>query len=434
MKFIDYPRFLVKPKDPDRVRALEARREELPNGIRTRDQAIGKYVVGCGATHGVHERCNFGCTACYLSDEANRQKPLAFDEVREQLEHLRAYLGPGGNVQITSGEVTLLPAEHLVRIVKTARDLALSPMVMTHGDVLIHDPDYLVKLVADGGLQKISFHVDTTQRGRIGYARPTRERELDPVRDRIANLLLEVRRRTGVKLKAAMTLTINRENIDQIGDVTDWFMANLDRFRLLSFQPQAKTGRTRLDNGVSSAQVWQRIERALGRKLNGHPFLFGHEACTRFTLLLALETDKKRIVLEFVQAGNDRDRRLVSRFFADFGGVVMSDRGPVELAFKILGMLIRKPIWLPRIISYAVTRAWRERAHAPAVLAALFRLKLRVRPFVFVIHSFMSREELETDLGRERLAACVFKLPVNGKMVSMCQMNATEIRESTYQV
>ena len=30
--------------------------------------------------------------------------------------------------------------------------------------------------------------------------------------------------------------------------------------------------------------------------------------------------------------------------------------------------------------------------------------------------------------GLERLQACVFKLPVNGEMVSMCEMNATDLR------
>jgi len=36
----------------------------------------------------------------------------------------------------------------------------------------------------------------------------------------------------------------------------------------------------------------------------------------------------------------------------------------------------------------------------------------------------MSPDELDTPLGQERLQACVFKLPVDGRMVSMCEMNA----------
>jgi hypothetical protein len=41
----------------------------------------------------------------------------------------------------------------------------------------------------------------------------------------------------------------------------------------------------------------------------------------------------------------------------------------------------------------------------------------------------MSASELDTPEGRERLEACVFKLPVKGEMVSMCRMNGTDLRE-----
>ena len=62
-------------------------------------------------------------------------------------------------------------------------------------------------------------------------------------------------------------------------------------------------------------------------------------------------------------------------------------------------------------------------------LAHLLRLrKIRVRPLLLVVHKFMSPDELATPMGRERLDACVFKLPVGGRMVSMCEMNATGLR------
>ena len=44
----------------------------------------------------------------------------------------------------------------------------------------------------------------------------------------------------------------------------------------------------------------------------------------------------------------------------------------------------------------------------------------------------MSPDELRTDLGRERLAACVFRLPDKGEMVPMCQMNAAGVRDRFY--
>ncbi|MBD3867341.1 MAG: hypothetical protein IFK94_04365 [Acidobacteria bacterium] len=40
----------------------------------------------------------------------------------------------------------------------------------------------------------------------------------------------------------------------------------------------------------------------------------------------------------------------------------------------------------------------------------------------------MNGDELETPEGRERLDACVFRVPVDGRLVSMCEMNATSLR------
>jgi len=53
---------------------------------------------------------------------------------------------------------------------------------------------------------------------------------------------------------------------------------------------------------------------------------------------------------------------------------------------------------------------------------------VRIRPWILVVQGFMNREELSTPLGRERLGACVFRVPVGGRMVSMCELNATELR------
>lgn len=51
-----------------------------------------------------------------------------------------------------------------------------------------------------------------------------------------------------------------------------------------------------------------------------------------------------------------------------------------------------------------------------------------VLALAMMVHGFMDAVELATPLGQERLAACVFKLPVGGRVVSMCEMNATELR------
>ena len=44
----------------------------------------------------------------------------------------------------------------------------------------------------------------------------------------------------------------------------------------------------------------------------------------------------------------------------------------------------------------------------------------------------MSPEELETPLGRERLKACTFQVPVADSMIPMCELNATGLRSKLY--
>jgi hypothetical protein len=64
--------------------------------------------------------------------------------------------------------------------------------------------------------------------------------------------------------------------------------------------------------------------------------------------------------------------------------------------------------------------------------ADALRGRLRVDGFTLTSHHFMSPEELGTATGRERLAACVFRVPVHGEMVPMCRVNAGGVRESFY--
>lgn len=426
---------LFQPRNQERMCALDQRWQDFSDEQKLPEQTVGRFATGCGATHGVYERCNFGCTACYLGENANRQKPMPFEEVKAQLDELRKYLGPGGNVQITSGEVTLLPVEDLCRIVAYARSLGLSPMVMTHGDVLLHDRAYLEQLIVEAGLTKLSFHVDITQRGRKGWSRPESEAQLNEVRSLIAQMLRDTKRKTGRKIKCATTMTINQHNLGQIKDVLPHFLENVDAFRILSFQPQAKTGRTKKDDGADADEVWQALQQAFGEELNPHALRFGHRDCNRIAMLLRFRiSDTRAIHMQAVRPNNDMDRKFLDRLMRDFRGVTMNDANLREYVGKALGMLVRKPWWLGIAGWYAARRSWQERRHIPAVLGAALRGRLRIRPFAFVVHAFMDRSELDTEKGRERLDACVFRLPVDGRMVPMCEMNGTEIRESTYVV
>lgn len=80
---------------------------------------------------------------------------------------------------------------------------------------------------------------------------------------------------------------------------------------------------------------------------------------------------------------------------------------------------------------YAMRRGWQKQKFVSKVMCSVLRERSLSKPalFLLVIHRFMSPGDMRTEEGKERLDACVFKLPVDGKLVSMCEMNATGIRE-----
>jgi len=411
-------------------RLLKQRWDELPARVKTSTQLAGVVGVACGATHSIMERCNLACTSCYLTELANRTVPLPFEEVREQLDALRAYLGPGGKAQITSGEVTLLPLADLGRIVAYAREIGLDAMVMTNGVRFLQEPDYLLELVREYGLRKLSFHVDATQRGLRDWRPGMRERELHGLRDQLADLVRETRLRTRASLHAAHTVTLTRDNVRDVPDIVTWSLENADAVRILSFQPVAPVGRTEDGaNELSLDAIWELMCRPIGRPLNRHAMHFGHPECNITVPLLVVRTGKADEVVEIVRAGSTADERIFGMLLRVFAPEVNMNRGLRFNAWPVLRTLLGNPAVTLRLALHAARRLWSERRIALRGLASLLRGSgLRIRPLVLVVHKFMGAEELATPLGQERLEACVFKLPIDGRMVSMCELNATAMR------
>src|SRR3982751_1466835 len=112
---------LKDPVTPEKRRILEERWAGLPPELRLPGQGLGQKATGCGATVGIKPRCDFACTGCYLGSDANRTPDLPVGAICRQLDELRRYLGPKSNVQITDGEVTLLPVEDLLAVLRYAR-------------------------------------------------------------------------------------------------------------------------------------------------------------------------------------------------------------------------------------------------------------------------------------------------------------------------
>jgi hypothetical protein len=423
----------VHPRTREQTVLNAERWRSFPASVRTAQQVAGRAFVSCGATHGVMERCDFGCTSCYLTPEANKTPALPFAEVARQLEALRETLGPAGKVQITAGEVTLLPLEQLGRIVDHARAIGLDPMVMSHGQRFAEEPEYLERLVRDHRLEKIAIHIDSTQRGRHGVPAGSDERQLDSVRDRFAGLIRRTRTRTRRRLYAAHTITVTPETLEQIPRTMQWMLANADAFRMVSFQPVADVGRTRdrRDGGLGLDAVWSTICEGVGQPLNRDAMHFGHRECSIVCPLIVVSFDRRRLVLESARAGRRWDARVMQGVIRRFGGFSTRGRSTLSSAARALALLLRSPLFLVEFLAYAIYRAWSERgALLRAMLSGLLGRGLRIRPLAIVVHRFMDGAELHTALGRERLDACVFKLPVDGRMVSMCEMNATELRRN----
>ena len=407
--------------------------------MKTPLQGFGRQAPGCGATIGVMPRCDFACTGCYLGDGANRIRPLALRDVLAQLDALRDYLGPKGNVQITDGEVTLLPPDELVAILRHARAIGLLPMVMSHGDAFRRRPGLLARLVTDGGMRELSLHVDDTQRGRKGYKTAATETDLMPLRHELAEMVRSVRRATGIRLRVATTMTIHRGNLAEVPAVVSFCLANRDVFGLVSFQPVARVGRTEEGlEGVDVDQLWDGVRRALapfgfdGRKsLLG----FGHPDCTRMEPFTVYQRQGGAPrLLPVLRDDRDDDRRILAEYFAHgLGGLNFRDDTPLERTCRTLGAFLTAPRWfLGPVRRWASGRARELGTTLRGVALDLVARRARIDSFVVVSHHFMSSEELATPVGRERTSACVFRLPIDGAMVPMCEANAGGARAALY--
>ncbi len=424
--------FIAGARDASAPERAQARRliwDRLPSELRGERQYLGRMSPGCTATHGVHEACDFGCTACYLASTANRTPPLSFEAVRAQIDAIRAWAGPGGNIQLTAGEVTLLPREALARLVRYARDQDLDPMVMSHGQTFDRDPSYLHHLM-EAGLQKISLHVDSTQRGRRGVpSRPT-EADLMGVRGRFSALIREARATTGRPLHASHTLTVTQDNLPLLPGLLRWTLLNADAFRLFSCNTVAEVGRTRGEAYEADERLYAAFEEGAGRRLPRTTFNFGHPRCSTVNLMWVVRFGERVEVVPVAREDAPVDSWFMRQLNdSAFEGFNPDDGSQARAAGALAGLFARSPDFLWKWPAYSLYRLLGERRWLPEFLMARARgERCFVRPFAIIVHNFMSAADLDTDEGRARLQACAFRLPVDGEMVPMCQFNGTEAR------
>src|SRR5882724_199550 len=403
--------------------ALAAAWQRVPESIRGPTQFMGRQYVGCGATIGVMPKCDFSCKGCYLNADANKARPAPLSEIKRQLQEIRAWLGPCGNVQLTDGEVSLRDESELIEIIAYARTVGLVPMLMSHGETFRRRPGLLERLMQRGGLTEVCIHVDTTQRGRRdNYRTAQTEAELDGLRAGFAQLIRTARARTGLRLEAASTVTVTRDNLKGVPGIVRWFLANADAFKMVSFQPLAEVGRTdRCLKGVAPDELWLRIAEGTGDPMiqRGEGWL-GHPACSRFVQGLAV---RRRNALAFIPLYR-RDRademRTLDELLERLSGVsfrldnqARAWRRAGRIAFRHGGFVVR------RLLPHFVRLLGRAGS-------------LNANYFCIVSHHFMSAAEMKTAQGQERLAACAFRVPIDGQLKSMCAVNALGLREAYY--
>ncbi len=401
-------------------RALAETWSGLPPTLRVPTQFLGRQYVGCGATIGAMPRCDFQCDGCYLTRDANGAQPLSVTAIEAQLDRLRAWLGPGGNVQLTDGELTLRAEEELLSFIRYARQIGLVPMLMTHGESFRRDPGLFERLVR-GGLSEVSFHIDTTMRGRRdSYASAATEADLDGLRTEFADLIRATRRRTGRRIEAASTVTVSRANITDIPNIVRWFLANADAFKMVSFQPVAAVGRTNSSMvGVTTEELWDRIAEGVRDPdiVRGLGYL-GDPDCSRFVQGLVNTTDHRFIPLYDRNCRNDM--RILDALLTRVGGQSFRRDNWSRALRRALGILSAHGLFL---VSSAL----------PALIKRLWALGT-LRPYYFCIvsHHFMNAAELATTRGRERLDHCVFRVPIDGRLEPMCAVNALGQRAQIY--
>lgn len=431
-----------EPVSRDTRRALSRAWARVPAELRSPRQFLGRQYAGCGALIGAMPRCDFACRGCYLGEDANRIPAASLAGVEGQLRRLREWLGEGGGVQITDGEVTLRDPAELVWIVQRARRLGLIPMLFTHGEGIRRDPELLRRLMLEGGLTEISIHVDTTQRGRR-YRGAASERELHPLRDEFAELIRRLRRETGQPLDAASTVTVTPENLDEVADVIRWMVRN-DAFKMVSFQPIAQVGRTEdgLGGQVTPEAVWGRIEEALAEHrderapLADHQGWLGHPDCSRFVQgVVRKSADGRARFVPLLRADAADEHEVLAEFLDRLGGLTFRLDASARALARALGVLAAHPRFLTSRVLPLLLRLARRAAPEGRLRFLWNRLRGRERLSYLniVSHHFMSAAQIDTVRGRERVALCVFKVPIGDELVSMCQVNALGIRDRYYE-
>jgi hypothetical protein len=222
--------------------------------------------------------------------------------------------------------------------------------------------------------------------------------------------------------------------------VVEWFVRHSDAFRLVSFMPVAKVGRTSdALAGIDVDDLWKEI----GKGLPGAPGLteltrrhwwLGHGACNRIMLGMAYGKPGGETGYQAFSPADPQDQRVYGEFCDRLGGWTLRGNSLGQALRGFIAAMAREPrfffVTVPRYVG-----AWLKRVSSGRPWNAFYRFATgrdRLDVFTVVSHHFMDRGQLQTAEGRERAEHCVFRVPVNGELVSMCEFNAGGGRDRYY--
>ena len=429
----------TRPVLPESRSALDRRWAELPEHIKTPNQMLGKFAVGCEGTHGVFPKCNMTCSPCYHSADANKV-PIdgnhTLQNVKAQMKHLRYNRGPRAHAQLIGGEVSLLSPEDHAMTLLAMRAAGREPMSMTNGDF---DFEYLSALALDKEgnprFAKLSFaaHFDSLMRGRRGIVRPRYESELNPFREQFTEMFKRLKSEHGVNSYLAHNMTVTPSNLSQVAEVITSLIST--SFDMLSFQPAAYIGdERRWDEDFSEISidaVWSQIEKGVGKKLPWSAVQFGDPRCNRSMVAIKI----KNSLVPLLDPENSKDLVVRDLFLKNFGGMIIGGTPPLILATKLLRRVASGPGVIIPFLGFII-RTLRRNGGLINILQA--RLKKRLAFKTFVVHNFMDAvdvkpawEMMEKGLTssdpkiletQERLRACIYTMshPETNRLVPAC--------------
>ncbi len=427
-----------RPIQGEKNDLLKRRWESLPPELKLPNQISGRHLTHCGFTLGA-SYCSFHCTHCYLPKNANEVPIPSLAQMKEQIDANRRFQGPGGGLQITGGDVADAywrsgRQDELVEIIQHATRAGLVPMLMTHGQTLIEHPEFLERLMIEGGLKQVAVHIDMTQAGRAGFpiGRVKSEADLHPLRESFTQLALMMREKTGQTLEFAHNATVTERNIDHIPEIVRWMLEKPERshvWRMLSFQPEADTGRTLFSkNPVTPERVWQKLCEGAGHPLEKDATVFGHPDCNSWApLLISRSTGRSHPLVPRDDSGF---RGVLHDFLARVGGLSLVTDEHRTAPWRLLGVLAQNPGLALRVGWHAlrliatgaiprpfVRDLWRGEVHV-----------LNVGMHNFMDAAMVARADADPVI-KARLDACVFKGAVRNEAtgefeeVPMCSMN-----------